>query len=61
MSAPDLDSARAARINELCHLITTCEERAARVWLCNDLKREIDLLNSDRLARLNEALSLAMN
>jgi ABC-type iron transport system FetAB ATPase subunit len=56
MDSTNLDSAREARINELCHRMTTCEERAARLWICDQLKREIKALNDGRLARLNEAL-----
>jgi hypothetical protein len=53
---PNRDSQREAHIRELCHRMTVCDARDARVWLCEELKREIKALNDERLARLNEAL-----
>ncbi|MDR5736157.1 hypothetical protein QCE47_27985 [Caballeronia sp. LZ025] len=38
------DTARLARINELCHRMTMSDARDVRVWLCAELKREIGSL-----------------
>lgn len=56
METTNLDAARQARIDELCHLMTMCETRDVRVCLCADLKREVKALNDARLERLNAAL-----
>lgn len=55
METTNLDAARQARIDELCHLMTMCETREVRVRLCAELKREIQALNDARLFRLNAA------
>ncbi|SAL26015.1 hypothetical protein [Caballeronia telluris] len=57
MDATNLDSKREAHISELCHRMTVCEERAARVWICDQLMREIKALSDARLVRLNDALA----
>lgn len=56
MTSTNLDAAREARINELCHRMTVSDTRDVRVWLWAELKREIKALNDERLARLNDAL-----
>ncbi|WP_159834477.1 hypothetical protein [Burkholderia sp. 8Y] len=59
MTSTNLDAAREARINELCHRMTMSDARDVRVWLCAELKREMKALNDERLARLNDALLTA--
>lgn len=57
MESTNLDAARLARIDELCHRMTMCDTRDVRVCLCAELKREIKALNDARLERLNAALA----
>ena len=53
MDAKQLDAARQARIDELCHLMTMCETRDVRVFLCAELKRAI---HADQLERERRSL-----
>lgn len=48
MNDNQLDVARQARIDELCHLMTMCDTRDVRVFLCAELKRAI---HADQIAR----------
>ncbi|WP_261547344.1 hypothetical protein [Burkholderia multivorans] len=60
MNAPEIHiDPSIGEVFELLHRMTMCDTRAARVWLCYQLKREIKALNDERMARLNEALASA--